>query len=329
MKMTSIIQCLTRKRMINLKNRIGIVKKDMAKITVAEDFKKYKSIYFLLLPAIVLVFVFCYLPLPNLILAFKDYDFLLGFKSPWVGLQNFKDIFTLPDFTSAIMNTILLSFYNLTIVFVVPIIFALLLNELRSTLFKRTVQTISYLPHFLSWASVLGITYSLFSKYGAINSIIAHFNPSYDRVLWLTIQKMFVPNVVTLTVWKSMGWETIIYLAAMSGIDQSLYEAASIDGAGRFKQCIHITLPGIVPTIVMLFILATGKILNDNFELVYGLQNAFVDFEVISTLTYKYGIKNGDYSLAAALSMFQGVINLALIVITNKVSKRLNETSLW
>lgn len=303
--------------------------KNAVKLSIAEDFKKYKTIYLLLLPAIVLVFIFNYLPLPTLILAFKDYDFLLGFKSPWVGLQNFKEILTLPDFTSAIFNTVKLSVYNLTIVFCVPIVFALLLNELRNMIFKRVVQTISYLPHFLSWASVLGITYTLFSKYGAINSMIAYFNPEYERVLWLTVQKMFVPNVVTLTVWKSMGWETIIYLAAMSGIDQSLYEAAQIDGAGRLKQCIHITLPGIIPTMVMLFILATGKIFNDNFELIYGLQNAFVDFEVISTITYKYGIKNGDYSLASALSIFQGGINLLLIVITNQISKRLNETSLW
>lgn len=303
--------------------------KNPYKLSIAKDFKVYKSIYLLLLPAILLVFVFCYMPLPALILAFKDYDFLLGFKSPWVGFDNFKNIFTLPDFTGAIINTVKLSVLNLTVVFIVPIIFALLLNELRSMVFKRVVQTISYLPHFLSWASVLGITYTLFSKYGALNSLIAYFNPSYERVLWLTLQNLFVPNVVMLTVWKTMGWDTIIYLAAMSGIDQCLYEAASIDGASKFKQCLHITIPGLMPTITILFILATGRIFNDNFELIYGLQNAFVNFDVISTITYKYGIKNGDYSIATALSMFQGVINLILIIITNQLSKRVNETSLW
>lgn len=303
--------------------------KDPYRLSIAEDFKVYKSIYLLLLPAIILVFVFCYMPLPALILAFKDYDFLLGFKSPWVGLANFKDIFTLPDFTQSIINTIKLSILNLTIVFIVPIIFALLLNELKNIAFKRVVQTVSYLPHFLSWASVLGITYTLLSKYGALNSLIAYFNPNYERTLWLAQQNLFVPNVVILTIWKNMGWDTIIYLAAMSGIDQSLYEAASIDGANKFKQCIHITIPGLLPTVTILFIMATGRIFNDNFELIYGLQNAFVDFDVISTITYKFGIKNGDYSIATALSMFQGVINLILIIISNKISRMLSDTSLW
>lgn len=303
--------------------------KDPYQLSIAEDFKVYKSVYLLLLPAILLVFVFCYMPLPALVLAFKDYDFLLGFKSPWVGFDNFINIFTLPDFTRAIVNTIELSALNLTVVFIVPIIFALLLNELKNMAFKRVVQTISYLPHFLSWASVLGITYTLLSKYGALNSLIAYFNPDYERTMWLAQQNLFIPNVVILTVWKNMGWDTIIYLAAMSGIDQSLYEAASIDGANKFKQCLHITIPGLLPTITILFILATGRIFTDNFELIYGLQNPFVDFDVISTITYKFGIKNGDYSIATALSMFQGVINLILIIITNKLSQVLSDTSLW
>lgn len=305
------------------------LKKNTEKMSIAEDFKTYKDIYILLLPAIILVFIFSYLPIPGLIISFMDYDFLLGFKSPWVGLANFKEIFTLPSFTSSILNTVKLSVLNLTIVFAVPIIFALLLNELRNIVFKRVVQTVSYLPHFFSWASVLGISYTLFAKYGGLNSLISYFDPTHERVMWLTIQKYFVPNVVTLTIWKNMGWDTIIYLAAMSGIDQGLYEAAEIDGAGRLRQCFHVTIPGLIPTITILFIMATGRIFTDNFELIYGLQNTFIDFEVISTLTYKYGLKNGEYSMATALSMFQGVVNLILIVCTNYISKKFNETSLW
>lgn len=304
-------------------------KKNTDKLSIREDFRAYKQIYLLLLPAILFVFVFCYMPIPGLMISFMDYDFLLGFKSPWVGFANFKEIFTLPDFTASILNTIKLSVLNMTIVFIIPIIFALLLNELRNMIFKRVVQTISYLPHFLSWASVLGISYTLFSKYGAVNSLISNFNPEYKRVMWLTIQDYFVPNVVMLTIWKNMGWDTIVYLAALSGIDQGMYEAASIDGAGRFRKCWSITLPSLVPTITILFILATGRMFNDNFELIYGLQNTFIDFDVISTLTYKFGIKNGEYSIATALSMFQGVVNLGLIVITNYLSRKFNETSLW
>lgn len=299
------------------------------KIGVIEDFKAYKEIYLLLVPAIVLVFVFCYLPIPGLVISFMDYDFIQGFNSPWVGLDNFREIFTLPSFTNSILNTIKLSLLNISIVFVVPIIFALLLNEIRNMAYKRIVQTVSYLPHFLSWASVLGIAYTIFSKNGGLNSFISWINPEYEKVMWLTIQKFFVPNVVILTIWKNMGWDTIIYLAALSGIDQSLYEAANIDGAGRLKQCLHVTLPGLIPTITILFILATGRIMGDNFELIYGLQNAFIDFDVISTTTYKYGIVNGEYSISAALSMFQGVVNLILIVIANYISRKFNETSLW
>ena len=301
----------------------------LKKTGVIEDFKKYKTIYFMLLPTIILVLIFNYMPLPGLIISFMDYDFLLKFKSPWVGFQNFIDIFTLPDFTGAILNTLKISLLNITVVFIVPVIFALLLNEIRNMVFKRIVQTVSYLPYFFSWASVLGIAYSVFSKYGLLNTIISHFSQNADKTMWLAQQNLFVPNVIILTIWKTMGWDTIIYLAAIAGIDPSLYEAAQIDGANKFKQCINITIPSILPTMVLLFILATGRIFGDNFELIYGLQNPFIDYEVISTITYKQGIVSGNYSVAAALSMVQGIVNLFLVMGTNYLSKRLTETSLW
>lgn len=301
----------------------------LKKTGVIEDFKKYKTIYFMLLPTIILVLIFNYMPLPGLIISFMDYDFLLKFKSPWVGFQNFIDIFTLPDFTGAILNTLKISLLNITIVFIVPVIFALLLNEIRNMVFKRIVQTVSYLPYFFSWASVLGIAYSVFSKYGLLNTIISYFSQNADKTMWLAQQNLFVPNVIILTIWKTMGWDTIIYLAAIAGIDPSLYEAAQIDGANKFKQCINITIPSILPTMVLLFILATGRIFGDNFELIYGLQNPFIDYEVISTITYKQGIVSGNYSVAAALSMVQGIVNLFLVMGTNYLSKRLTETSLW
>lgn len=301
----------------------------LKKTGVIEDFKKYKTIYFMLLPTVILVLIFNYMPLPGLIISFMDYDFLLKFKSPWVGFQNFIDIFTLPDFTGAILNTLKISLLNITVVFIVPVIFALLLNEIRNMIFKRIVQTVSYLPYFFSWASVLGIAYSVFSKYGLLNTIISHFSQNADKTMWLAQQNLFVPNVIILTIWKTMGWDTIIYLAAIAGIDPSLYEAAQIDGANKFKQCINITIPSILPTMVLLFILATGRIFGDNFELIYGLQNPFIDYEVISTITYKQGIVSGNYSVASALSMVQGIVNLFLVMGTNYLSKRLTETSLW
>ena len=301
----------------------------LKKTGVIEDFKKYKTIYFMLLPTVILVLIFNYMPLPGLIISFMDYDFLLKFKSPWAGFQNFIDIFTLPDFTGAILNTLKISLLNITIVFIVPVIFALLLNEIRNMVFKRIVQTVSYLPYFFSWASVLGIAYSVFSKYGLLNTIISYFSQNDDKTMWLAQQNLFVPNVIILTIWKTMGWDTIIYLAAIAGIDPSLYEAAQIDGANKFKQCINITVPSILPTMVLLFILATGRIFGDNFELIYGLQNPFIDYEVISTITYKQGIVSGNYSVASALSMVQGVVNLFLVMGTNYLSKRLTETSLW
>ena len=301
----------------------------LKKTGVIEDFKKYKTIYFMLLPTVILVLIFNYMPLPGLIISFMDYDFLLKFKSPWVGFQNFIDIFTLPDFTGAILNTLKISLLNITVVFIVPVIFALLLNEIRNMVFKRIVQTVSYLPYFFSWASVLGIAYSVFSKYGLLNTIISYFSQNADKTMWLAQQNLFVPNVIILTIWKTMGWDTIIYLAAIAGIDPSLYEAAQIDGANKFKQCINITIPSILPTMVLLFILATGRIFGDNFELIYGLQNPFIDYEVISTITYKQGIVSGNYSVAAALSMVQGIVNLFLVMGTNYLSKRLTETSLW
>ena len=301
----------------------------LKKTGVIEDFKKYKTIYFMLLPTVILVLIFNYMPLPGLIISFMDYDFLLKFKSPWVGFQNFIDIFTLPDFTGAILNTLKISLLNITVVFIVPVIFALLLNEIRNMIFKRIVQTVSYLPYFFSWASVLGIAYSVFSKYGLLNTIISYFSQNADKTMWLAQQNLFVPNVIILTIWKTMGWDTIIYLAAIAGIDPSLYEAAQIDGANKFKQCINITIPSILPTMVLLFILATGRIFGDNFELIYGLQNPFIDYEVISTITYKQGIVSGNYSVAAALSMVQGIVNLFLVMGTNYLSKRLTETSLW
>lgn len=293
---------------------------------VWENIKRNKMVYVFLLPAVLLVFLFNYVPLPGLIIAFLDYDPFLGFKSDWVGFANIKELFQIPEFTKSIGNTVWLSTLGLLIQFPLPIIFALMLNELKNGPFKKFTQTVSYLPHFLSAIAVVGIVITLASNYGIINDIYVKMGG--ERTLWLTKQELFVPIVITLGVWQGLGWSSIIYLASIAGIDSSLYEAAIIDGAGKLRQCIYITIPGIATTAIMLFILSIGSLFQSNFDLIYGLQNAFIDFEVISTTIYKKGITQGNYSMSTALGFVQGFISLILVLITNKVSKKVNDVSI-
>ncbi len=297
--------------------------------TIFKSIKKNKVLYFFLLPAVILTLVFSYLPLPWLVISFMDYDMFAGFESPWVGLENIKAVFTIPEFAASIKNTVYLSILNIIFGTPLPIIFALMLNELKNGYFKRFTQTVSYLPHFLSTIAVIGLATSIFSEYGIINDIrVQLFGADTERVLFLALQKMFVPNVIFIGIWQSLGWNSIIYLSAISGIDSSLYEAAIIEGAGKWRQCWHITLPGISQTIILLFILSMGGLFNSNFELIYGLQNAFIDFEVISTVIYKQGITAGNYSVSTAFGFLQGLISLVLVLGTNVISKKINDVSI-
>lgn len=297
---------------------------------ISLSFKKNIFLYALLLPALVLTLVFSYFPMPGVIISFMDYDIFKGFSSPWVGLANFKELFSLPMFTKATFNTVYISFLNLVIAFPAPIIFALLLNELKGKVFKRVVQTVSYLPHFLSWIAVIGMAHSVYSTYGIINDLrVAVLGEGAERIRFLADQGFLIPNIMILTLWQCVGWSSIIYLAAITGIDAQLYEAAQVDGANRFQQCIHITIPSILPTAVMLFLLQIGSIFKDNFDLIYGLQNAYIDFETISTIVYKQGIQNGNYSMSTAIGLFQGGIGFVLVVIANYLSKKINDVALW
>lgn len=295
-----------------------------------QDVKRFMPVYLMMLPGILLVFVFNYLPLPGILIAFMDYDIMAGFKSPWAGFANFAELFAIPSFGQSILNTLYISFLNLVIGFPAPIILALLLNEVRNKVFKRTVQTISYMPYFLSWIAVIGIASSLFSVYGIVNDVrVSLFGPETDRIMFLSLQEMFVPNVLMISIWKNVGWSTIIYLAAVTSVDMGLYEAATIDGAGKFKQCWHITLPCLAPTIMILLILQIGNMFYDNFDLIYGLQNPFIDFDVISTKSFKEGLTQGKYDMAAALGLFQGLVGFVLVTTANRISKKINGYSLW
>lgn len=313
----------------SLKEKRSAIMKSKYKIS-SLSFKKNVYLYIMVLPLLALTFYFSYMPMPGVLFSFMEYDIFAGFSSPWVGFKNFKELFALPLFTKAAFNTIYLSFLNLVIVFPLPVIFALLLNEIKCRPFKRIVQTVSYLPHFLSWIAIIGMAQSVYSSYGIINDLrVAIMGENTERVRFLADQSFFVPNVIILSVWKDLGWSSIIYLAAISGIDAQLYEAAQVDGANRFQQCIHVTIPAILPTVVMLFILKIGSIFKDNFDLVYGLQNAFIDFETVSTVVYKQGITGGNYSMATAIGLFQGVVGFVLVVLANTFSKKVNNVALW
>ncbi|MDY3928478.1 MAG: ABC transporter permease subunit [Clostridia bacterium] len=294
-------------------------------------FKNHYMLYLFLAPAVLLVFIFSYLPMTGLVIAFQDFDVFKGlFGSEWVGFENIRSIFETPMFLRSISNTLQLSVLTLLVSFPFPVIFALLLNEIKVSFFKRTFQTISYLPYFLSWIAVVGLTYSMTSVYGVINDIMEMIcGNGYERVMFLSKQELFVPMVLFLSVWKSFGWDSIIYLSAITSIDQQLYEAAEVDGANKWQQTIHVTLPGIIPTAVIVLIFNLGNLFKSNFELIYGLQNPFIDYDVISTVIYKSGIQNGDYAMSTAMGFIEGIVAFVLVLMANKISKKASGTALW
>lgn len=287
--------------------------------------------YLLILPAVTVVFVFSYLPMPGIIIGFENFNIFKGlFASPWAGLQHIIDIVRIPALSQAVLNTVILSSLTLAVSFPAPIILALLFNELRVGMFKRTVQTISYLPYFLSWISVIGLAITILSTYGSVNDLrVFLFGPNTERVLFLSKQQLFVPVLLVLTLWKEVGWNSIIYLAAISSIDVQMYEAARIDGATHFQQARYITLPSLKQTIIILFIFSMGGLFNSNFELVYGMQNPYINFDVISTVVYSRGIQQGNYSMATAIGFMQGLIAFILVFSTNKIAKSVSDVYIW
>lgn len=293
--------------------------------------KRNKLIYMLLLPAVGATFVFAYMPLPGIVVAFKNYRPLLGpWGSPWAGLSVFKQIFSSRMIMNSIGNTVSLNVLTLLITFPAPIVLALMLNELRHVFYKRTIQTISYLPYFLSWISVVGLAQTMLSLYGVFNDmLVSLFGSGFERIMFLGKQGTFVPLYILLNLWKGIGWGSIIYLAAISGIDTQIYEAAIVDGANRLQQIWHITLPGISQTAILLLILSIGGLFGSNFELVYALQNPYINFEVISTAVYKVGLQQGNYPLGTALNLIQGLIAMILVMSANAISRKVTHMALW
>lgn len=288
-------------------------------------------LYILLAPGVIIFVVFKYLPMWGIVIAFQDYQPFLGlFKSKWVGFEHFTFFFSNPIFFKLLRNTLVLSLYNLVFFFPMPIILALLLNELRSNSFKRFIQTFVYVPHFISIVIVASITFVFFTTEGGIvNEIL--FKLTGSKYPFLTSLSAFRPMIVGQVIWKETGWGTIIFLAAIAGIDPNLYEAALIDGAGRFRQLWHITLPSIRSTIVILLILRLGHILDNGFEQILLMSNSLNRevSQVFDTYVYMMGITQGAFSYSTAVGLFKAVIGIALILSANALAKRAGESGLY
>jgi len=292
----------------------------------------HRYIYFLILPGMLVLLIFSYVPMYGIILAFKKYMFNLNiWGSPWVGFQNFEVMFRNPDFWNAFRNTIIISLGKIVTGFPVPIILALLLNELKSMKFKKLSQTVLYLPYFVSWIVISGLISNLFSissgVYGRVMQSLGEMNPT----MILGNPQFFRAQLYLSSIWKGAGWGTIIYLAGLAGIDPSLYESATIDGAGRFKQIFYITIPCLAFAISINLILDIGGVMNAGFDQVFNLYSAgtYVVGDVLDTYVYRLGIASGKFEMSTAVGLFKSVINCALLLIANKSAKLLGQEGLY
>lgn len=298
---------------------------------IRKDFRRNWLLLLMVLPVLAYFLLFKYYPMYGALIAFKNYKPRLGFSgSQWVGFANFEKFFTGRYFSRVLGNTIKLSSLEILFGFPAPVILALMLNEVRHTVFKRTVQTITYMPHFISMVVLCGIVVDFCSSKGIITQIVSALTGSSARNL-LTIPEAFRPIYVVSGIWQEVGFSSIIYLSALSATDPALYEAATIDGANRWQQMIHITIPSIMTTVMIMFLLRIGRIMSVGYEKVLLLYNAstYETAEIISTFVYKRGLLDADYSLGAAVDLFNSAINLALLLIFNTLSKRLTENSLF
>lgn len=302
----------------NIKNALSYINK-----------KKY--LYLLLIPGVIYFIIFNYIPMYGIIIAFKDFNFAKGIlASPWVGFENFKYMFGLSDFYKVFWNSLYLGFLRLVFGFPIPIILALLLNEIKSRVYQRVMQTVLYLPHFISWVVIGGILVNFLSpSWGIVNIFLKQIG--IEPVFFLAKEEYFRPLVLLSSVWKESGWGTIIYLAAIAGINVELYEAAQIDGANRLQRLWHITLPSIKSTIVVLLILRLGQIMGNGFEQIFVLQNPMNlgVSEVFETYTYRVGIIGGRFSFGTTVGLFTSVIGVIFLLASNKVASLLKEDGIW
>ena len=315
-------------RTVQVKNP-GVTKK-----RTQAKFWKYRSRYLMILPMFLLVLVFSYFPMYGITLAFKNYRMIDGiFGSAWCGVYQFQKLFHTDSFWTVMQNTVEISGLRLLFGFPAPIIFALLLNEVRNRRYQRLVQTVSYLPHFMSWVVLSGIMMQLFSTSGIFNFVIKAVGGT--PVMFLTSKFWFRPILILTGIWQSIGWSSVIYLASIAGIDPQIYEAATIDGGNRFHMMRYITLPSIYPMISMLFILQVGGILNAGFDQIFNMYNPMVYdvADILDTYVYRRGFgadgAGADYSFSTAVGLFKNTIGFALVILTNFVSKRLTDSGVW
>jgi len=298
--------------------------------SIKKDIRRNYSLYLLVLPVLLFYLLFSYKPMYGAIIAFKDYTPRLGIDgSPFVGLDNFIRFFNSTYFVRLMRNTLLLSVYSLIFGFPAPIILALLLNEVKNKKFKSLTQTVTYLPHFISLIVVTGMIVNFAMTSGLINDIIVFFGG--ERSPLLQNPDLYRTIYIVSSIWQEVGWGSIIYLAALSGVDSQLYEAAMIDGAGKFKQLIFVTLPSIMPTIIIMLILKMGSLMSLGYEKTILLYNpaTYETADIISSYVYRIGLMEQDWSYSTAIGLFNSLINFLLLILTNRLSKKVSETSLW
>ncbi|NHN29360.1 ABC transporter permease [Paenibacillus agricola] len=294
------------------------------------DFLMNKYLYLMMVPVLAYYVIFHYTPMYGAIIAFKEYTPMKGIMgSPWVGLQHFNDFFGSYYFWRILKNTVIISSYSLIFEFPAPIILAVLINEVRNQIFKRVVQSITYMPYFISMIVICGMISDFTNSDGVINTLLTYFG--YDGRAMLQKPELFRSIYILSEIWQKIGWESIIYIAALMGIDQEQYEAARMDGASRWKQVLHITLPGIMPTIAIMFILRMGNLLNVGFEKIILLYNpvTYETADVISSFVYRKGLLEFGWSYSAAVGIFNSVLNLILLITANYISRKVNNSSLW
>ncbi|MBD2864563.1 ABC transporter permease [Paenibacillus oceani] len=290
-----------------------------------------RMMYLFVLPGTLYFLIYKYVPLLGSVIAFQEYSPFQGFlHSDWVGFAHFRKIFDNPEVVQVLINTITLSFLQIAVAFPVPILLALMLNETRNEWFKRLIQSLVYLPHFLSWVVVVGLVTIFLRSDGVVNGLLEHVF-GIEPILFLQQPYLFKPLIVLEVIWKEAGWGTIVFLAALAGVNPELYEAAIVDGANRWRRIWHITLPGIRSTIVILLILRLGTVLDNGFEQIFLMLNPYVQEvgNVLDTYVYYKGILQSDFSFATAVGLFKSVVGLVLVVAANKLAKKFGEEGIY
>jgi putative aldouronate transport system permease protein len=323
--------CFLRANILRMKGVSRVVANSTRAKKALRYLNRKKYLYILLIPCVIYFFIFNYIPMYGIIIAFKDFNFAKGIiHSPWVGFEHFKYMFGLSDFYQVFWNSFYLGLLRLVFTFPFPIMLALLLNEIRQVTYQRLTQTIIYLPHFISWVVIGGILVNFLSpSWGLVNIFLKQFG--FEEIFFLADVNYFRPIVVLSSIWKEAGWGSIIFLAAITGINSELYEAASIDGASRLQRIWYVTVPGIKSTIMVLFILRLGHIMGNGFEQIFVLQNPMnlSVSEVFETYSYRVGLLGSRFSFGTTVGLFTSVIGLIFLMMGDRLAKMMKEDGIW